>query len=79
MSENKELSNSPLRRKQKGGAPKGNRNAWKHGRYARETVTTLRYLRGRIRAIRATVAKIGGGKIRALRAMSKRHAEDALQ
>lgn len=41
-----------LRLKNRGGAPKGNRNAWKTGRHCGE----LKQLRARVRELRARIA-----------------------
>ncbi|MFD1767986.1 HGGxSTG domain-containing protein [Sphingorhabdus buctiana] len=38
------------------GAPKGNRNAWKHGRYSAETRQLLAYLKGVVRSGAAVMA-----------------------
>jgi len=39
------------------GAPKGNRNAFKHGRYSGEAVTRRREVAALVRAMRALAAK----------------------
>lgn len=35
------------------GAPKGNKNAWKHGRYSQETMTTRKLVRAAARLVRS--------------------------
>jgi len=39
------------------GAPKGNRNAWKHGHYSAEAVTTRQVIRALIRHSANLIAK----------------------
>jgi hypothetical protein len=39
------------------GAPKGNRNAWKHGRYTAEAIDRHRELAALLRAMRALSAE----------------------
>lgn len=45
-----------------GGAPKGNRNAWKHGRYSAAAIQERRELRAAVSAIRELIAEgyLGG-------------------
>ena len=40
------------------GAPKGNKNALKHGRYTREALAERRHFRGVIRQARKTIANL---------------------
>jgi hypothetical protein len=41
-----------------GGAPKGNRNAWKHGLYTAEAIETRRMIAGLMRQARELVEMI---------------------
>jgi len=41
---------SPAVKGHRGGAPKGNRNAWKHGLYSAETLALNRHIRDLARA-----------------------------
>jgi uncharacterized protein YjcR len=41
-----------------GGAPKGNRNAWKHGRYSGETITERRRFRELLRESRELIEMV---------------------
>jgi uncharacterized protein YjcR len=40
------------------GAPKGNRNAWKHGHYSAEAIETRRQMRELVRQSRETVGLV---------------------
>ena len=43
------------------GAPKGNRNAWKHGHYSAEAHSTRRLVRQLLSNARKTVERVGRG------------------
>lgn len=47
-----------LRTKNKGGAPKGNRNAFKHGRFTRQVLTARRLCRTYIRYADAVAEEV---------------------
>jgi hypothetical protein len=40
------------------GAPKGNRNAWKHGRYGAEAIANRRKIRELLQQAKATLAEV---------------------
>jgi uncharacterized protein YjcR len=41
-----------------GGAPKGNRNAWRHGRYSAEAINTRRYIQELARQARELIEAV---------------------
>jgi hypothetical protein len=51
-------SQSRLRVKSKGGAPKGNRNAWKHGHCSAPVLAERRAFRARVAEFHGRVARI---------------------
>jgi hypothetical protein len=57
---NKEPENSPpvLRAKSKGGAPKGNSNAFKHGRFTARAIALRKRIREHIRYCNAVVLAV---------------------
>jgi uncharacterized protein YjcR len=40
------------------GAPKGNKNAWKHGRYSAEAIATRREIATLLKAMKSTLKEI---------------------